>query len=330
MIPVCAASADVCSGHALAVPRALVSLRGFPPVEPVRPPAEAPHVLLILLDDVGFGASSTFGGPCRTPATERLAASGLKLTRFHTTALCAPSRAALLAGRNHHSVGMGSVPDLATSAPGNNSVRPKTAAPLAEILKLNGYSTAQFGKCHEVPMWQTSPAGPFDLWPTGSGFEYFYGFIGGGTNQWYPALYEGTTPVDPPRRPENGYHLTEDLADRAIAWIRQQKSLMPGKPFFVYFAPGATHAPHHVPPEWIERNRGRFDAGWDVLRGEIFARQKELGVIPADAVLTPGQRRSRPGKPCPPNSTRSWPGRWRCSPRTWSTPISRSAGCLTP
>jgi arylsulfatase A-like enzyme len=259
----------------------------FPPVEQVRPPAGAPNVLLILLDDVGFGASSAFGGPCRTPATERLAAGGLKLTRFHTTALCAPSRAALLTGRNHHSVGMGSVPDLATSAPGNNSVRPRTAAPLAEILRLNGYSTAQFGKCHEVPMWQASPAGPFDLWPTGSGFEYFYGFIGGGTNQWYPALYEGTTPIDPPKRPEDGYHLTQDLTDRAIAWIRQQKSLVPGKPFFAYFAPGATHAPHHVPPEWIERNRGRFDAGWDALRTEIFARQKDLGVIPRDAVLTP-------------------------------------------
>jgi arylsulfatase A-like enzyme len=236
---------------------------------------------------VGFGASSAFGGPCRTPATERLAAGGLKLTRFRTTALCAPSRAALLTGRNHHSVGMGSVPDLATSAPGNNSVRPRTAAPLAEILRLNGYSTAQFGKCHEVPMWQTSPAGPFDLWPTGSGFEYFYGFIGGGTNQWYPALYEGTTPIDPPKRPENGDHLTQDLTNRAITWIRQQKALVPGKPFFVYFAPGATHAPHHVPAEWIERNRGRFDAGWDRLRAEVFARQKDLGVIPRDAVLTP-------------------------------------------
>jgi arylsulfatase A-like enzyme len=259
----------------------------FPPIKPLRPPAGAPNVLLVLLDDVGFGASSAFGGPCRTPTAERLAADGLKLTRFHTTALCAPSRQALLTGRNHHSVGMGAVPDLATSAPGYNSVRPKAAAPLAEVLKLNGYSTAQFGKCHEVPMWQTSPLGPFDQWPTGSGFEYFYGFIGGGTNQWYPALYEGTTAIDPPAAPDDGYHLTEDLADKAIAWIRQQKSLMPDKPFFAYFAPGATHAPHHVPHEWIERNRGRFDVGWDVLREEIFARQKELAVIPPDAELTP-------------------------------------------
>ena len=222
----------------------------------------------------------------RRPRPSAWPAGGLAFTRFHTTALCAPTRAALLTGRNHHSVGMGAVPDLATSAPGYNSVRPKAAAPLAETLRLNGYSTAQFGKCHEVPMWENSPVGPFDQWPTGSGFEYFYGFIGGGTNQWYPGLYEGTSPIEPTRTPEEGYHLTEDLTDRAIAWIRQQKTLAPDKPFFAYFAPGATHAPHHVPKEWIDRYRGRFDAGWDVLRQETFARQKELGVIPADAELT--------------------------------------------
>jgi len=233
----------------------------FPPITPLRPPEGAPNVLLILLDDVGFGASSAFGGPCEAPTAERLAAGGLAFTRFHTTALCAPTRAALLTGRNHHSVGMGAVPDLATSAPGYSSVRPKAAAPLPETLRLNGYSTAQFGKCHEVPMWENSPVGPFDQWPTGSGFEYFYGFIGGGTNQWYPGLYEGTNPVEPARSPEEGYHLTEDLADRAIAWIRQQKSLAPDKPFFAYFAPGATHAPHHVPKRWIDRYRGRFDDG---------------------------------------------------------------------
>jgi arylsulfatase len=258
----------------------------FPAIERLRPPEGAPNVLLILLDDVGFGASSAFGGPCQAPTAERLAAGGLAFTRFHTTALCAPTRAALLSGRNHHSVGMGAVPDLATSAPGYSSVRPKAAAPLAETLRLNGYSTAQFGKCHEVPMWENSPVGPFDQWPTSSGFEYFYGFIGGGTNQWYPGLYEGTTPIEPTRSPEEGYHLTEDLADRAIAWIRQQKTLAPDKPFFAYFAPGATHAPHHVPKDWIDRYRGRFDAGWDALRRETFARQKELGVIPADAELT--------------------------------------------
>jgi arylsulfatase len=259
----------------------------FPPIEPVRPPAGAPNVLVILLDDVGFAASSAFGGPCHTPTAERLASGGLKYNRFHTTALCAPTRAALLTGRNHHTVGMGVITELATSAPGYNSVRPNTCAPVAKTLRLNGYATAQFGKCHEVPVWQTSPVGPFDAWPTGGGgFEYFYGFIGGETNQYYPAVYEGTTAVEPPRTPEEGYHFTEDMTDKAINWIRQQKSLTPDKPFFVYYAPGATHAPHHVPPQWSDKYRGRFDAGWDVLREEILARQKELGVVPPDTVLT--------------------------------------------
>jgi arylsulfatase A-like enzyme len=259
----------------------------FPPIEPLRPPEGAPNVLIVLLDDIGFGASSAFGGPCYTPNAEKLAEGGLKYNRFHTTALCSPTRAALLTGRNHHTVGMAGITELATSAPGYNSMRPDTCAPLAETLKLNGYSTAQFGKCHEVPVWETSPLGPFDRWPAGgNGFEYFYGFIAGETNQWYPALYDGTIPIEPPKTPEEGYHLTEDLADKAIAYIRQQKALMPDKPFFVYFAPGATHAPHHVPPEWIEKYKGKFDQGWDKLREETFARQKKLGVIPEDAELT--------------------------------------------
>lgn len=259
----------------------------FAAIEPLRPPAEAPNVLVVLLDDVGFAASSAFGGPCETPTAERLAGGGLRYSRFHTTALCAPTRQALLTGRNHHTVGMGTITELATSAPGYNSIRPNTCAPLAETLKLNGYSTAQFGKCHEVPVWQTSPMGPFDAWPTGGGgFEHFYGFIGGETNQYYPSLYEGTTPVEPQTTPEEGYHFTEDMTDKAIAWVRQQKALMPDTPFFVYFAPGATHAPHHVPTDWIERYKGRFDEGWDALRDEILARQKELGVVPPDTVLT--------------------------------------------
>jgi arylsulfatase A-like enzyme len=259
----------------------------YPPIEPLLPPEGAPNVLVVLLDDVGFGASSAFGGPCRTPTAERLAADGLRFNRFHTTALCAPTRQALLTGRNHHSVGMGSITETATSAPGNSSLRPNTKAPLALTLRLNGYSTAQFGKCHEVPVWQSSPMGPFDAWPSaGGGFETFYGFIGGENNQWDPALYDGTRPVEPPATPEEGYHLTEDLADHAVAWMRQQKALMPDKPFFVYFAPGATHAPHHVPAEWIEKYRGAFDDGWDALRERTFARQKELGVVPADADLT--------------------------------------------
>ena len=255
-------------------------------IEPLRPPAGAPNVVIVLLDDVGFGASSVFGGPVHTPTAERLARGGIKLNRFHTTALCAPTRAAMLTGRNHHAVGMGAVPDLATAAAGYTSIRPNTAAPLAEILRLNGYSTAQFGKCHEVPMWETSPLGPFDSWPTGSGFEHFYGFIGGETNQYAPAIYHGTTPVEPDRTPEEGYHFTEDMTDRACDWVRQQRSLMPDKPFFLYVAPGATHAPHHVPTAWSDRYRGRFDDGWDALREATLARQQALGIVPPDAELT--------------------------------------------
>jgi arylsulfatase A-like enzyme len=259
----------------------------FPPIEPLRPPAGAPNVLIVLLDDAGFGCSSAFGGPCETPTAERLAGDGLKFNRFHTTALCSPTRAALLSGRNHHTVGMGGITELATSAPGYNSIRPNTCAPLAETLKLNGYATAQFGKCHEVPVWETSPLGPFDSWPSGGGgFEYFYGFIGGETNQYYPALYEGTTAVEPDKSPEQGYHFTEDMTDKAISWIRQQKALMGDKPFFVYFAPGATHAPHQVPAEWSAKYKGKFDQGWDALREEILARQKDLGVVPLETELT--------------------------------------------
>ena len=258
----------------------------FPPIEPLRPPEGAPNVLIVLLDDVGFAASSAFGGPCSTPTAERLAANGLKYNRFHTTALCSPTRQALLTGRNHHSVGMGGITEIATSAPGYNSIRPNTCAPLAETLKLNGYSTAQFGKCHEVPVWETSPMGPFNAWPTGSGFEHFYGFIGGETNQYAPAIYRDTVPVEQDRTAEEGYHFTEDMTDQAIDWISQQKALMPDKPFFVYFAPGATHAPHHVRPEWSDKYKGEFDDGWDALRERTFARQKEIGVIPADAELT--------------------------------------------
>ena len=258
----------------------------YPPIKELRPPKAAPNVLIVLIDDVGFGASSAFGGPCNTPVAERLATNGLKLNRFHTTALCSPTRQALLTGRNHHSVGMGAITEMATSAPGNNSIRPKEKAPIAETLKLNGYSTAQLGKCHEVPGWEVTPVGPFHQWPTGSGFEYFYGFVGGEANQYYPGLYEGTTAVEPPKPPEEGYTLTEDLADHAITWVRQQKALMPDKPFFMYFAPGATHAPHHVPTEWSDRYKGKFDDGWDALRERTLKQQKKLGVVPKNAELT--------------------------------------------
>jgi arylsulfatase A-like enzyme len=259
----------------------------FPPITQLRPPKGAPNVLLILIDDAGFGSSSAFGGPCYTPNAELLAAGGLKYNRFHTTALCSPTRQACLTGRNHHTVGMGAITEIASGSPGYNSVLPNNCSPLARTLKLNGYATAQFGKCHEVPVWETSPAGPFNAWPTGGGgFEYFYGFIGGEAHQWYPALYEGTTPVEPTKTPEEGYHLVEDMTDKAINWIGQQKALIPDKPFFVYFAPGATHAPHHVPKEWADKYKGKFDQGWDKLREEIFARQKKIGVIPQDCQLT--------------------------------------------
>jgi arylsulfatase A-like enzyme len=260
----------------------------YPPIRQMRPPKGAPNVLIILIDDAGFGSSSAFGGPCQTPNAERLAAGGLKYNRFHTTALCSPTRQALLTGRNHHTVGMGGITEIASGSPGYCSVLPNTCAPLARTLKLNGYATAQFGKCHEVPVWETSPAGPFDAWPTGGGgFEYFYGFIGGEAHQWYPSLYEGTTPVEVKKTPEEGYHFMEDMTDKAMNWIGQQKALIPDKPFFVYFAPGATHAPHHVPKEWADKYKGKFDQGWDKLREETFARQKKLGVIPEDCQLTP-------------------------------------------
>jgi arylsulfatase A-like enzyme len=259
----------------------------FPPIEQLRPPGGAPNVLIVLIDDAGFGSSSAFGGPCQTPSAEKLAAGGLKYNRFHTTALCSPTRQALLTGRNHHSAGMGGITEIATGAPGYSSVLPNSMSPLARTLKLNGYSTAQFGKCHEVPVWEANPIGPFDAWPTGGGgFEYFYGFLGGEANQWYPTLYEGTTPVEPDRTPEEGYHFMEDMTDKAIAWISQQKALAPDKPFFVYFAPGATHAPHHVPKEWADRYRGKFNQGWDKLRVETLDRQKKLGVVPQDCELT--------------------------------------------
>jgi arylsulfatase A-like enzyme len=259
----------------------------YPPIEQLRPPKGAPNVLIVLIDDAGFGSSSAFGGPCQTPVAERLAAGGLKYNRFHTTALCSPTRQALLTGRNHHSAGMGGITEIASGSPGYCSVLPNTISPIARTLKLNGYATAQFGKCHEVPVWETSPAGPFDAWPTGGGgFEYFYGFIGGEAHQWYPSLYEGTTPIEVKKTPEQGYHFMEDMTDKAIGWIGQQKALIPDKPFFVYFAPGATHAPHHVPKEWADKYKGKFDAGWDELREQTFARQKKLGVVPENCKLT--------------------------------------------
>ncbi len=251
------------------------------------PPTGAPNVVVILLDDVGFGQVSTFGGPVPTPALDKLAARGLRYNRFHTTAICGPSRAALLTGRNHHNCGSGFLVEWATGFPSYNCMIPKTTATIGEVLKGNGYSTSWFGKDHNTPDWESSVAGPFDRWPTGLGFDYFYGFIGGETNQYYPVLFENTTAVEPDKTPEEGYHFMTDMTDKAIHWLRYNKSVAPEKPVFLYFAPGAAHAPHHSPRDWREKFKGMFDAGWDVVREATYKRQLELGIIPPDTVLTP-------------------------------------------
>lgn len=256
-----------------------------PPSFQIKAPEKAPNVVIVLIDDMGFGASSAFGGPIHMPTLDQLAGEGLRYNRFHTTALCSPTRNALLTGRNHHVVNSGAIAELATAFQGNTGVRPNSVAPLAEMLRLNGYSTAAFGKYHETAPWEVSVSGPYDRWPTHSGFDKFYGFIGGETNQWAPAIFDGTVRVEHAAVP--GYHFTTDIANQAINWMQAQQSLTPDKPFFVYFAPGATHAPHHVSKEWADKYKGKFDQGWDKLREEIFARQKAMGIIPQDAQLTP-------------------------------------------
>ena len=252
----------------------------------VEAPKGAPNILLILTDDTGFGASSTFGGPIPTPALDRVAQRGLRYNNFHTTALCSPTRAALLTGRNHHSVGFGNISEFATGYPGYNSILPKSAGTIANILVGNGYNTSWFGKNHLIPDWLESPDGPFDQWPSGLGFEYFYGFLGGDTDNWHPALFENTRAVLPPFGDPN-YILIHDMGDRAINWIRTQHAIAPNKPFFMYFAPGNGHAPHHASKDWIAKFKGKFDMGWDKQREITLANQKKLGVVPADTVLTP-------------------------------------------
>jgi arylsulfatase A-like enzyme len=256
-----------------------------PPRFEVKAPANAPNVLIVLIDDMGFGQSSAFGGPVQMPTVERLANAGLRYNHFHTTALCSPTRAALLTGRNHHMNNMGSITETATAFPGQTGQRPNSVAPLAEMLRLNGYSTAAFGKSHETAAWEVSPSGPTDRWPTRSGFDKFYGFIGGETNQWAPLLYEGLNQVELPQDPN--YHFMTDMTNQAIRWVQSQKSLTPDKPFFIYFAPGATHAPHHVPKSWIAKYKGKFDQGWDAVREQTLARQKRLGVVPLETKLAP-------------------------------------------
>jgi arylsulfatase A-like enzyme len=256
-----------------------------PPRFVVKAPAGAPNVVIVLIDDLGFGVPSAFGGPVPMKTLDALAEGGLRYNNFHTTALCSPTRAALKAGRNHHTVNMGFITEMATGFPGATGQVPSSAAPLAEVLRLNGYSTAAFGKWHETAAWEASVSGPFDRWPTRQGFDKFYGFIGGETNQWAPYLYDGVAPVELPDDPN--YHFMTDMTDQAVAWIKYQKALTPERPSFIYFAPGATHAPHHVPKEWIARWKGKFDQGWDKLREETLARQVRMGIVPAGTKLAP-------------------------------------------
>ena len=256
-----------------------------PPRWDVKAPAGAPNVVVVLIDDMGFGASGAFGGPINMPTLEKVAKTGIKYNRFHTTSLCSPTRVALLTGYNHHSNNAGSIMETGTAFPGNTGVRPQSITTAAEVLRQNGYSTAAFGKYHETPPWEISAAGPYDRWPTHSGFEKFYGFIGGETNQYAPLIYDGTTQVELPEDPK--YHFTTDMTNQAMSWMKFQKALSPDKPFYMYFAPGATHAPHHVPAEWRDKYKGKFDQGWDKVREETLERQKKLGIVPADTKLAP-------------------------------------------
>jgi arylsulfatase A-like enzyme len=256
-----------------------------PPRFEVKAPEGAPNIVIILIDDMGFGMSSAFGGPIHMPTVDRLASEGLRYNQFHTTALCSPTRTALLSGRNHHTNNMGSITETATAFPGNTGQRPNSVAPVAEMLRLNGYSTSFYGKSHETATWEISPSGPTTRWPNRSGFDEFYGFMGGETNQWAPLVYHNQTRIELPEDPN--YHFMNDMTNQAIAWMRFQKSLTPDRPFFMYFAPGATHSPHHVPKEWIAKYKGKFDKGWDAMRDEVLARQIKLGLVPPGTKLAP-------------------------------------------
>ena len=303
--------------------------RAKPPARfEVKAPRGAPNVVIVLIDDIGFGGPSTFGGPIRTPTMDQLAQGGLRFNNFHTTALCSPTRVALKSGRNHHTANAGSIMETATAFPGNTGQIPNSVAPLAEMLRLNGYSTGAFGKWHETAAWETSVSGPFDRWPTHQGFDKFYGFIGGETDQWYPLIYDGVIKVDPARMAD--YHFTVDMTNQAINWVKAQQSMTPDKPFFVYYATGAVHAPHHVPKEWADKYKGQFDTGWDQIRTETIERQKKLGVIPANTQLAARPDDTRRGTRCPPSSGGSSPARPRYSPDSWSTPTTRSGASRRP
>ena len=261
------------------------NVKETPPFFEVKAPKNAPNVVIVLIDDIGFGGPSAFGGPIQTPTLDRLAQSGLFYNNFHTTALCSPTRMALKCGRNHHTANTGSIMESSTGFPGNTGQVPNSVAPLAEMLRLNGYCTGAFGKWHETAAWETSVSGPFDRWPTRQGFDKFYGFIGGETDQWFPLIYDNLTRVTPPET--KGYHFTVDMTNQAIGWMKAQQSMTPDKPFFMYYATGAVHAPHHVPKEWADKYKGKFDKGWDKVREETIARQRSMGVIPDGTALAP-------------------------------------------
>jgi arylsulfatase A-like enzyme len=256
-------------------------------VDPARLPKDAPNILIILIDDAGPGLPSTFGGEIHTPTLDRVHKAGISFNRFHSTAMCSPTRGSLLTGRNHTRIGNGQICELSNDWDGFSGTIPKSSATGAEVLKAYGYKTGAWGKWHNTPAEQTTAAGPFDYWPTGYGFEYFYGFLAGEASQWEPNLVRNTTIVHPPKKPEEGYHLTTDIADDAINWLREQQAFAPDKPFFMYWAPGSAHGPHHIMKEWADKYKGKFDDGWDKYRERTFARQKQMGWIPADAQLTP-------------------------------------------
>ena len=266
------------------------------PIRPVQAVPGAPNVVIVLIDDMGFGASTAYGGPCEMPTAERLAAEGLRYSRFHVTPLCSPTRQALMTGRNHHSVGMGVTSEMSTPEPGYHGYRPASAATIAQILSGNGYCTAAVGKWHQTPPVEVSPSGPFQRWPMGEGFDFFYGFMGAEMNHWYPQLYQGRYAVEPDRLPEDGYHLSEDLVDKAISWVENQQAITPERPFFTYVALGATHAPFHVAPEWRDKYAGRFDAGWDAQRrGRPWRARRSSASCPSRPSWRPGPRASPTG-----------------------------------
>ena len=296
------------------------------------PPKGAPNVLLIMTDDSGFGVPSTFGGVIPTPTMDRIAKNGLRYNNIHSTALCSPTRAALITGRNHHSAGFGVISEQATGFPGYNSIIPKDKATIGRILQDNGYATSWFGKDHNMPAFAASQVGPFDHWPIGMGFDYFYGFVGGDANQWQPNLFRNTTQIYP-FEGKPGWNLITGMADDAIDWLNRIDQIDPSKPFFLYYVPGATHAPHHPTKEWVDKihDMHLFDDGWNKLRDRIFENQKRLGVIPPDTQLSPGRRRSsRTGTIARPRRRSSSSGRWRSSPPTRRMTTTKSAESSRP